>query len=186
MTPKSTGGLHASALPKLLTLIRDSAVIVGSGFSKRCFRGWSKLDIFWDRCLGSLILVILPTPISLPWPLRTLVAVTSGGIGKLSEHSLHTNWFTFDQKPHPRHSSAWSLLAEDCPALLKTKMTTPRTFIARHGETEWSINGRHTGTTELKLTKNGESRVKATGKALIGNDRLIAPSRVKHMWARVS
>ena len=60
-------------------------------------------------------------------------------------------------------------------------MTTPRAFIARHGETEWSINGRHTGTTELPLTKNGESRVRATGKALIGDDRLIAPSRVKHM-----
>ena len=61
-------------------------------------------------------------------------------------------------------------------------MTTPRAFIARHGETEWSLNGRHTGTTELSLTKNGESRIRATGKALVGEDRLIVPAQVKHMY----
>jgi len=60
-------------------------------------------------------------------------------------------------------------------------MTTPRAFIIRHGETEWSLNGRHTGTTELSLTANGEKRIRATGKALVGDDRLIVPSKVVHM-----
>ncbi|MCJ1251387.1 hypothetical protein MMC30_008620 [Trapelia coarctata] len=61
-------------------------------------------------------------------------------------------------------------------------MTTPRVFIIRHGETEWSLNGRHTGTTELPLTSNGEKRIRATGKALVGPDRLIVPSKIAHIY----
>ncbi|KAK3337498.1 histidine phosphatase superfamily [Cercophora scortea] len=61
-------------------------------------------------------------------------------------------------------------------------MSTPRVFIIRHGETEWSLNGRHTGSTDIPLTANGERRVKATGKALIGNDRLIVPRKLVHVY----
>ncbi|KAI0012029.1 phosphoglycerate mutase [Xylariaceae sp. FL0662B] len=59
---------------------------------------------------------------------------------------------------------------------------TPRVFLVRHGETEWSLNGRHTGSTDIPLTSNGEKRVTATGKALIGDDRLIVPKQLVHIY----
>lgn len=61
-------------------------------------------------------------------------------------------------------------------------MTTPRVFIIRHGETEWSLNGRHTGTSDIPLTANGEKRVRMTGKALVGPDRLIVPRNLAHIY----
>lgn len=44
-----------------------------------------------------------------------------------------------------------------------------------------SLNGRHTGTTELPLTENGEKRIRATGKALVGEDRLICRTKLAHV-----
>lgn len=40
-----------------------------------------------------------------------------------------------------------------------SKMTTsaPEVYVARHGETEWSLSGRHTGVTDLPLTEHGRA-----------------------------
>jgi bisphosphoglycerate-dependent phosphoglycerate mutase len=65
-------------------------------------------------------------------------------------------------------------------------MPDPRVFIIRHGETEWSLNGRHTGTSDIPLTANGEKRVRATGKALVGDDRLIVPRNLAHMYVALA
>ncbi|KAF3902572.1 hypothetical protein ABW21_db0207244 [Orbilia brochopaga] len=58
------------------------------------------------------------------------------------------------------------------------KIRDPRLYIVRHGETEWSLSGQHTSTTDLHLTEHGRTRIERTGKELIGEDKLIDPTRI--------
>ena len=44
----------------------------------------------------------------------------------------------------------------------------PSVFLARHGETAWSLSGQHTGTTDLPLTERGEDDARALGRRLHG------------------
>jgi broad specificity phosphatase PhoE len=45
----------------------------------------------------------------------------------------------------------------------------PLVYLARHGETAWSLSGQHTGRTDLPLTEHGERQAEALGERLRGS-----------------
>jgi broad specificity phosphatase PhoE len=53
-------------------------------------------------------------------------------------------------------------------------MPTQQVYLIRHGETEWSLSGQHTGTTDIPLTENGRRVAK-----------LLQPVLTKETFARV-
>src|SRR5436309_5403705 len=44
----------------------------------------------------------------------------------------------------------------------------PSVYLARHGETEWTVSKQHTGLTDLPLTARGERNARSLGERLKG------------------
>ncbi len=45
-----------------------------------------------------------------------------------------------------------------------------RVWLLRHGETEWSRSGQHTGRTDIPLTETGRARARAVGRSLAAKE----------------
>ncbi|EST05923.1 Thymidylate synthase [Kalmanozyma brasiliensis GHG001] len=63
-------------------------------------------------------------------------------------------------------------------------MAMPRVFLARHGETEWSISGQHTGRSDISLTPHGEEVMRQLAPTIVGvgNGKLIDPTKLNHIF----
>jgi len=51
---------------------------------------------------------------------------------------------------------------------IRMSTSLPQVFLARHGETAWSLSGQHTGNTDLPLTLRGEQNARRLGMRLQG------------------
>src|SRR5215475_14146302 len=56
------------------------------------------------------------------------------------------------------HSRSGEIMSEELPIV----------YLARHGETAWSLTGQHTGLTDLPLTERGERNARQLGERLRG------------------
>jgi probable phosphoglycerate mutase len=74
-------------------------------------------------------------------------------------------------------------------SVMMTPMTADEVWLVRHGETEWSRDGRHTSTTDLPLTADGE-RVAAALRDRLEDDRfalvLTSPRERARQTARLT
>lgn len=68
------------------------------------------------------------------------------------------------QTPHERQASVNTSSARS--ARSNRSETTPAVVIVRHGETEWSRTGRHTGRTDVELTRIGEDQARIAGRLI--------------------
>ncbi len=62
-------------------------------------------------------------------------------------------------------------------------------WMVRHGETEWSLAGRHTGSTDVPLTAEGELQARAIGRLLAGRRFDLvrsSPKRRAHRTAELA
>jgi probable phosphoglycerate mutase len=75
-----------------------------------------------------------------------------------------------------------SMFPRSCSELFIAILFTRSCPSTNSSETEWSLSGQHTSYTDLPLTEDGERRIEATGKALVGEDRLIVLNNVDKIF----
>ncbi|KAJ5619646.1 hypothetical protein N7510_003630 [Penicillium lagena] len=57
-----------------------------------------------------------------------------------------------------------------------------RVFLIRHGETDWTVGGKHTSTTDVPLSKAGEHDAETLKELVVGEGKLIDPKTVAKIY----
>jgi probable phosphoglycerate mutase len=63
--------------------------------------------------------------------------------------------------------------------------TLPKAYLVRHGQTDWSLSGQHTGRTDIPLTREGEQNARLLGQRLARIKdpiQLVLTSPVQRAW----
>ena len=66
-------------------------------------------------------------------------------------------------------AQAPTIASESASELAVRDNVLPTVYLARHGETAWTLTGQHTGLTDLPLTQRGERNARALGERLKGH-----------------
>lgn len=61
-----------------------------------------------------------------------------------------------------------AIASESAPEFTAQDNLLPAIYLARHGETAWTLTGQHTGRTDLPLTQRGERNARALSERLKG------------------
>lgn len=71
----------------------------------------------------------------------------------------------------------------DSKSLITMAPAMPRVILARHGETEWSISGQHTGRSDIPLTKHGEDVMRQLAPTFVSCDgsKMVDPRHISHI-----
>src|SRR4029453_3740438 len=64
---------------------------------------------------------------------------------------------------HPRLTRPASAFPTKSPPMSEP---LPTVYLARHGETAWTVSGQHTGLTDIPLTERGEQNARRLGERL--------------------